>query len=63
MNLDKERQVYTQIRGGLWSSIKDYPGYWVNKKGEILGKQLNIYKQGRNHKGYPIVSMYYKGKK
>jgi hypothetical protein len=62
MNLDKERQVYTQIKGGLWSSIKDYPGYWVNKKGEILGKQLNIYKQGRNHKGYPIVSMYYKGK-
>lgn len=60
MNLDKERQVYTQIRGGLWSSIKNYPGYWVNKKGEILGKKLNIYKQGRNHKGYPIVSMYYK---
>lgn len=60
MNLDKDRQVYKQIKGGLWSSIKDYPGYWVNKNGEILGKQLNIYKQGINHKGYPIVSMYYK---
>lgn len=54
------RQIFKQINGELWSNIKDYPGYWVNKKGEILGKQLNIYKQGRNHKGYPIVSMYYK---
>lgn len=61
-NENNYRQIFKQINGELWSSIKDYPGYWVNKKGEILGKQLNIYKQGRNHKGYPIVSMYYKGK-
>ena len=54
------RQIYKRINGDLWSSIKNFPGYWVNKKGEILGKQLNVYKQGRNHKGYPIVSMYYR---
>lgn len=61
MYLDKDKQVYKQIKGELWSNIKDYPGYWVNKKGEILGKQLNIYKQAKNRKGYPIVSMYHKG--
>lgn len=60
MDLTTYRQIFKQINGELWSNIKDYPGYWVNKKGEILGKQLRIYKQGRNHKGYPIVSMYYK---
>ena len=60
INENNYRQIFKQINGELWSNIKDYPGYWVNKKGEILGKQLNIYKQGRNHKGYLIVSMYYK---
>lgn len=59
-NENNYRQIFKQINGELWSSIKDYPGYWVNKKGEILGKQLNIYKQGKNHKGYPIVSMHYR---
>lgn len=60
MNLDKDVLTYKQIRGELWCSIKGYPGYWVNKKGKILGKQLNIYKQGKNYKGYPIVSMHHK---
>ncbi|ARQ95912.1 HNH endonuclease [Staphylococcus phage qdsa001] len=34
---ENDKPIYKHINGELWHNIIGYEGYWVNKKGEILG--------------------------
>lgn len=45
-----------------WVELKDFPGYFVNRQGEVKGRQGTILKPSKNNKGYPFVNLCKDGK-
>ena len=48
--IENDKPVYKHIQGGLWHNILGFPGYWVNRKGEVLGKRGKKLKLGMSTK-------------
>lgn len=53
--IDNDTPKYKHIKGELWHNILGYEGYWVNKKGEILGRKGLKRKLNQNTSGYSYV--------
>lgn len=53
--IENDTPLYKQINGELWHNILGFPGYWINKKGEILGKSNKKLSLSRSTKGYPQI--------
>uniref|UniRef100_A0AB39C809 HNH homing endonuclease n=1 Tax=Staphylococcus phage UHP46 TaxID=3234966 RepID=A0AB39C809_9CAUD len=54
--IENDRPVYKHIQGELWHNVLGFPGYWVNRKGEVLGKRGKKLKLGMSTKGYPQIT-------
>lgn len=50
--IEHDTPIYKHINGELWHNILGFPGYWINKKGEVLGRRGKKLKLGKNTKGY-----------
>lgn len=53
--IEDDTPMYKHINGELWHNILGFPGYWVNRKGEILGRKGKKLKSGKSTKGYPQI--------
>lgn len=50
--IENDTPMYKHINGELWHNILGFPGYWINKKGEVLGRRGKKLKLGKSTKGY-----------
>ncbi|XWX31289.1 HNH endonuclease [Staphylococcus phage PG-2021_1] len=53
--IENDTPMYKHINEELWHNILGFPGYWVNRKGEILGRKGKKLKLGKSTKGYPQI--------
>src|SRR5699024_10330431 len=53
---------YRYMDGELWCSIEGYDGYWINKKGEVIGCKGKILKGDLDKSGYVKVDVCRNGK-
>lgn len=54
--IENDKPLYKHIQGDLWHNVLGFPGYWVNRKGEVLGKRGKKLKLGTSSKGYPQIT-------
>lgn len=51
--IEDDIRIYKTIGGEEYSNILGFPGYWINKKGEIIGRSgKKIYQRNISNKGY-----------
>jgi len=55
--IENETPKYKHINGELWHNVLGFHGYWVNKKGEILGRRGKKLALGKSTKGYPQIML------
>ena len=55
--IENDTPIYKYINGEMWHNILGFPGYWVNRKGEILGRKGKKIVLGNTTKGYPQITL------
>lgn len=55
--IENETPKYRHINGELWHNVLGFPGYWVNRKGEILGRRGKKLSLSKTVKGYPQIML------
>lgn len=55
--IENDTPVYKHINGELWHNIMGFPGYWINKKGEVLGRKGEKRVLSPNLKGYLYLTI------
>lgn len=55
--IENDTPVYKHTNGEMWHNILGFEGYWINKKGEILGRSGKIRKPNANMQGYMYVNL------
>lgn len=56
--IENDKRIYKEINGEVWSNILGFPNYWVNKKGQVMGRTGVILKPSINKKGYLKLPFY-----
>lgn len=55
--IENDTPIYKHIDGEMWHNILGFPGYWVNKKGDILGREGKKLSLSKTVKGYPQIML------
>lgn len=55
--VENDRVSYQIINDELWGSVKGHHGYWVNKKGDVLGRRGKIRKTRLSSSGYSHITI------
>ena len=55
---ENDVRVFKEINGEIWSNILGYEDYWVNQKGEVMGRTGKILKPAISKKGYLRLPLY-----
>lgn len=55
--IEHDTPIYKYINGELWHNILGFQGYWVNRKGEVLGRKGKKLKLGKSTKGYYQITL------
>ena len=55
--IENDTPMYKHINGELWHNILGFPGHWVNKKGEVLGRKGKKLSLSKTVKGYPQIML------
>ncbi len=55
---ENDIRIFKEIDGEIWSNILGYENYWVNQKGEVMGRTGKILKPAISKKGYLRLPFY-----
>ena len=56
--IEDDRRIFKEINGEIWSNVLGFPDYWVNKKGEVMGRTGKLLKPATTKKGYLRLPFY-----
>lgn len=57
-HIRNDKRIFKEINGEIWSNILGFPDYWINKKGEVMGRTGKLLKPSITKKGYLRLPFY-----